>query len=122
MENINSIGIIIYTNGAIEETTYSNYINSKYDMISQAWSLDAPEILLDTKYKLSIIIENIGDETYNKMANHIISMLKMPSIFNNGCIYGNCYIFNENEYNIIDFTKEEFNYIMNEIYKLRGIL
>ena len=56
------------------------------------------------------------------MANHIISMLKTPSIFNNCCFYGNCYIFNENQNNIIDFTKEEFNNIMNETYKLHGIL
>ena len=30
--------------------------------------------------------------------------------------------FNENENNIIDFTKEEFNYIMNETFKLRAIM
>ena len=84
--------------------------------------MNTPHILLDEKYKLVIIIENIQDKNYNKMANHIISMLKTPSIFNNGCIYGNYYIFNENEKNIINFTKKEFYYEMNEIYKLHGIL
>jgi hypothetical protein len=106
MKNINSIGIIIYTNGNIKETKYSNYINSKTNMISKALSLTTPRILLDEKYKLFIIIENIQEKNYNQMANHIISMLKTPSIFNYGCIYGNCYIFNENKRNIIDFTKK----------------
>ena len=84
---MNSIGIIIYTNACIKETKYSNYINSKNNMISKALSLNTPHILLDEKYKLFIIIENIQDKNYNKMANHIISMLKTPSIFNYGCIY-----------------------------------
>ena len=47
MENIISIGIIIYTNGTFEKTTYSNYVNEKNDMMSEAWEFDIPEILLD---------------------------------------------------------------------------
>ena len=54
MENINSIGIIIYTNVTIEEITNSNYINSKNTMVSEAWSLDATEIWIDTKNYLLV--------------------------------------------------------------------
>ena len=35
MKSINSIGIIIYTNRNIKETKYSNYINSKNNMMSK---------------------------------------------------------------------------------------
>ena len=107
MKIFNSIGINIYTNG---------------NMMSKALSLNTPHIFLDEKYELFIIKENTHDKNYNKMANHIISMLKKPSIFNYGCIYGDCCIFSENENNIINFTKKEFYYVMNEIYKLHGIL
>ena len=47
MENMNSRGITTYIHGTTEEITYANYINSKNDMISEAWSLNALEILLD---------------------------------------------------------------------------
>ena len=49
-------------------------------------------------------------------------MLKSEDIFNNCCIFGNSYSFNEHENNFVDFTKAEFNSIMNEIYKLHDIL
>ena len=116
MANINSIGIIIYSNGTIKETTNDNYIHSQKKLESEALSLNAPEILIDTKYKLSFMILNIIDETFNRMANHTVSMLKSEDIFNNFCILGNCYIFNENKTNI-DLRKEEFHCIRNDIYK-----
>ena len=76
MENINSIGIIIYTSENIEEPTHYNYINSKNKLESEACALNGPEILIDTKYKVSFIIENIRRKTYNMQANHIVNILK----------------------------------------------
>ena len=58
----------------------------KINLENEAWSLNAPELLIDVKYKLSIIIENVRDETYNKMANHKVSILKNKDIFSNCCI------------------------------------
>ena len=57
---------MIHTNGTVEETTNSNYINSKNNMISETWALNATEIFLAENinyllllkiYKIKLIIK-----------------------------------------------------------------
>ena len=64
----------------------------KFKIESEAWALNAPPLLINMNYKLSIIIENTGDKTCNKMANHIVNMQRSKDILNNCCILVNCYI------------------------------
>ena len=111
-------GIKITTNG---ETIEFDDNDDEYNNVEKdGYSLMLPERWEHKKYKLAFMVECYSQE-YNALGSYLYNRMYLHHQDIDGSIFGDVFIMNENEKDIIDFTKDDMDYILDKLKKYQKL-